>query len=66
MHAGSHYPERDRVMVLLSVRAGLRASEIAGLSWGAGLKVRNGRARCRGHDISSVRVSGKGGGRYAG
>ncbi len=29
----SRYPERDRVMVLLSVRAGLRASEIAGLSW---------------------------------
>ena len=34
-HVGmeSRYPERDRVMVLLSVRAGLRASEIAGLSW---------------------------------
>ena len=29
----SRYPERDRAMVLLSVRAGLRASEIAGLSW---------------------------------
>jgi integrase/recombinase XerD len=29
----SRYPERDRVLVLLSVRAGLRASEIAGLSW---------------------------------
>ena len=33
VEAGSRYPERDRVMVLLSVRAGLRASEIAGLSW---------------------------------
>jgi integrase/recombinase XerD len=29
----SRYPERDRVLVLLSFRAGLRASEIAGLSW---------------------------------
>src|SRR5437899_11966794 len=28
------YPERDRVMVLLSVRAGLRAKEIAMCSWG--------------------------------
>ena len=28
------FPERDRVMVLLAVRAGLRAREIANLSWG--------------------------------
>jgi integrase len=28
------YPERDRVMVLLSVKAGLRAKEIAMLTWG--------------------------------
>ena len=34
VEAESRYPERDRVMVLLSVRAALRASEIAGLSWG--------------------------------
>jgi integrase/recombinase XerD len=27
------YPERDRAMVLLSVKAGLRACEIAGLTW---------------------------------
>src|SRR6266851_9748108 len=27
------YPERDRVMLLLSVKAGLRAGEIAKLSW---------------------------------
>ncbi|MCH9809530.1 MAG: site-specific integrase [Alphaproteobacteria bacterium] len=31
------YPERDRVIVLLSVRAGLRACEIAGLTWGMAL-----------------------------
>ena len=30
----SRFPERDRVMVLLAVRAGLRAREIANLSWG--------------------------------
>ena len=33
IEAHSRYPEQDRVMVLLSVRAGLRASEIAGLSF---------------------------------
>ena len=27
------FPERDRVMVLLTVRAGLRAREVAGLKW---------------------------------
>lgn len=31
---GGRYPERDRVMVLLSLKAGLRAKEIAGLTWG--------------------------------
>src|SRR5271156_6634559 len=29
----SRYPDRDRVMVLLSVKAGLRAGEIAKLTW---------------------------------
>ena len=28
------YPERDRAMVLLSLKAGLRAKEIACLAWG--------------------------------
>ena len=33
-HVGrSRYPERDAVIVLLAVRAGLRAGEIAGLTW---------------------------------
>jgi integrase len=31
--ARSRYPDRDRVMVLLSVKAGLRAGEIAKLTW---------------------------------
>jgi len=31
--AHSRYPERDRVMILLSVKAGLRAGEIAKLTW---------------------------------
>lgn len=32
--AGRRYPERDRVMILLSVKAGLRAKEIALVTWG--------------------------------
>ena len=30
---GRRYPKRDRVMVLLSIRAGLRAKEIAMARW---------------------------------
>ena len=32
--ATHRYPERDRVMVLLSVKSGLRAKEIAMVTWG--------------------------------
>jgi integrase/recombinase XerD len=31
--AHSRYPDRDRVMILLSVKAGFRAGEIAKLTW---------------------------------
>ncbi len=30
----TRYPHRDRAMFLLSVKAGLRAKEIAQLTWG--------------------------------
>ena len=36
----SSFPERDRVMILLSVKAGLRACEIAGLEWSMVLDAR--------------------------
>jgi hypothetical protein len=36
----SHDPARDRVMILLSVRAGLRAAEIAQLRWSMVLDAR--------------------------
>jgi integrase len=40
-HVGnSHYPARDRVIILLSVKAGLRAAEIAQLDWSMVLDVR--------------------------
>ncbi len=37
---GGRYPERDRAMLLLSVKAGLRACEIAGLTWSMVLDAR--------------------------
>jgi len=30
----TRYPERDRAMFLLSVKSGMRAKEISGLTWG--------------------------------
>jgi integrase len=36
----SRYPERDRVIVLLSVKAGLRACEIARMDWSMVLDAR--------------------------
>ena len=36
----SSFPERDRAMILLSVKAGLRACEIAGLDWSMVLDAR--------------------------
>ncbi len=36
----SSFPERDRVMILLSVKAGLRACEISGLDWSMVLDAR--------------------------
>ena len=36
----SSFPQRDRAMILLSVKAGLRACEIAGLEWSMVLDAR--------------------------
>src|SRR6516164_2829115 len=36
----SSFPQRDRAMILLSVKAGLRACEIAGLDWSMVLDAR--------------------------
>jgi integrase len=39
--AHSSFPERDRAMILLSVKAGLRACEIVGLDWSMVLDPQN-------------------------
>lgn len=41
----TRYPERDLAIILLSVKAGLRACEIAGLTWAMALDA-NGRLGC--------------------
>ena len=56
----SRYPERDRIMILLSVKAGLRAGEIAKLQWsmvlGADGRVGN---RIELHDYAAKMRSGR-------
>ena len=56
----SRYPRRDRVMILLSVKAGLRAGEIAKLSWSMVLDA-DGRIghRIELHDNAAKKRSGR-------
>ena len=59
--AHSRYPERDRVMVLLSFKAGLRAKEIAGLTWSMVTDASGDLADCI--SLPNSASKGKGGGR---
>src|SRR5881227_1967017 len=56
----SRYPQRDRVMILLSVKAGLRAGEIAKLTWpmvvDAGGRIAD---RIELHDAAAKKDSGR-------
>src|SRR5947207_3628622 len=54
------YPRRDRVMILLSVKAGLRAGEIAKLTWSMVLDA-DGRIadRIELHDVAAKKGSGR-------
>src|SRR5208283_5111904 len=56
----SSFPERDRAMILLSVKAGLRACEIAGLDWSMVLDAQ-GRCPARSTSATSSRKSAAGG-----
>lgn len=60
-HAASgRYPERDRVMVLLSIKAGLRAGEIAKLTWPMVLDPQGRVAeRIELHDTAAKKCSGR-------
>src|ERR1700674_1449867 len=54
------YPQRDRVMILLSVRAGLRAGEIAKLPWSMVLDANRRIAdRIELHDSAAKKRSGR-------
>src|SRR5262245_19179879 len=54
------YPARDRVMVLLSVKAGLRAGEIAKLAWSMVLDADGGLSdRIELHDSAAKKRSGR-------
>ena len=57
----SRHPERDRVMVLLSFKAGLRAKEIAGLTWSMVTDASGELADCI--SLPNSASKGKGGGR---
>jgi integrase/recombinase XerD len=56
----SRYPQRDRVIILLSFKAGLRAGEIAKLTWSMVLDA-DGRiaTRIELHDIAAKKGSGR-------
>lgn len=56
----SRFPERDRVIILLSVRAGLRAAEIAQLTWPM---VLDARGRVADTLLVSDRIAKRGSGR---
>jgi integrase/recombinase XerD len=54
------YPQRDRVMILLSVKAGLRAGEIAKLTWTMMLDADGRLANCiELHDAAAKKRSGR-------
>lgn len=56
----SRYPERDRIMILLSVKAGLRAGEIAKLTWPMLLDADGRLANCiELHDSAAKKRSGR-------
>ena len=56
----SRYPQRDRLMILLSVKAGLRAGEIAKLTWPMVLDAdRRIADRIELHDIAAKKGSGR-------
>jgi integrase len=58
--AHNRYPDRDRVMILLSVKAGLRAGEIAKLTWPMVVDAQNRIAsQIELHDAAAKKRSGR-------